>query len=325
MTRAETTKFLGQLLIGQYFSKFGNHWASEVSVDPWSANGKRVDFMQFSPGDQMSISGIEKGIFTCYEVKSCKEDVYSGNGLNFLGEKNYIVTTMECYKDILPDLRGSKFHKHLQECFPESSNYFGINAYEVNDHVWTERYIKKQPIHYLILRDSQYAEAMVSTFVEAVENTNGIIRNNMGDGKMAFVSRDDCALAAACAAMSDWEDRIVDINGAELLTIAQYMAIASEVTGKKTEYQYINDDEMYEFFDSIGVPRTTEEMWADTAKNFPFCSDGMVSFGRAIRLNQMSTFTDDFEKLTGQKPITVREMFEDMENHLIGTRTSTDN
>ncbi len=35
--------------------------------------------------------------------------------------------------------------------------------------------------------------------------------------------------------------------------------------------------------------------------------------------------TDDFEKLTGQTPITVREMFEDMENHLIGTRTSTDN
>lgn len=47
---------------------------------------------------------------------------------------------------------------------------------------------------------------MVSTFVEAVENTNGIISNNMGDGKMAFVSRDDCALATACAAMSDWED-----------------------------------------------------------------------------------------------------------------------
>ncbi|MEJ8752694.1 NAD(P)H-binding protein [Lagierella sp. ICN-221743] len=168
-----------------------------------------------------------------------------------------------------------------------------INAYEVNDHVWTERYIKKQPIHYLILRDSQYADAMVFTFMEAVENTIGIIRNNMGDGKMAFVSRDDCALVAACAAMSDWEDRIVDINGAELLTIAQYMAIASKVTGKKTEYQYINDDEMYEFFDSVGVPRTTEEMWADTAKNLPFCSDGMVSFCRAIRLNQMSTSTDN--------------------------------
>lgn len=67
-----------------------------------------------------------KGIFTCYEIKSCKEDVYSGNGLNFLGEKNYIVTTMECYKDILPDLRSGKFSKHMREQFPESSNYFGV-------------------------------------------------------------------------------------------------------------------------------------------------------------------------------------------------------
>lgn len=126
MTRAETTKFLGKLLIGQYFSEMGKHWASEVSVDLWSTKGKRVDFMQFSPENQTSISGIEKGIFTCYEIKSCKEDIYSGNGLNFLGEKNYIVTTMKCYKDILPDLRGNKFRKHLQECFPESSDYFGV-------------------------------------------------------------------------------------------------------------------------------------------------------------------------------------------------------
>ena len=66
-------------------------------------------------------------------------------------------------------------------------------------------------------------------------------------------------------------------------------------------------------------------MWAQTATNFPFCSDGMVTFGRTIRLGQMSTFTNDFEELTGQKPMTVKEMFEDMENPLIGTRTSTDN
>lgn len=199
-----------------------------------------------------------------------------------------------------------------------------IDTYEVNDHVWTEAYMKEQPIHYLFLRDSQYAEAMVSNFVNAVENTGGVLANNMGDGKMAYVSRDDCALAAACAAMSDWQDRIVNVNGPELLTIAEYLAIASEVTGKKVVYKFINDEEQYAFFDSIGVPRTTEEMWASTAKNFPFCSDGMVTFGRAIRLGQMSTFTDDFEQLTGQKPMSVREIFEHMDEHLIGSRTSTD-
>ena len=200
----------------------------------------------------------------------------------------------------------------------------GIDTYEVNDHVWTEAYISAQPIHHLYLRDSQYAEAMVSYFVDALENTGGVLSNNMGEGRMAFISRDDCAVAAAHAAMSDWTDRVIDVNGPELLTIGEYLAIASEVTGKKVTYEYIDDDALYAFFDSIGVPRTTEGMWADSAQNFPFCSDGMVSFGRAIRLGQMSTFTNDFEELVGRKPITVREIFEHMDEHLIGTRTSTE-
>lgn len=199
-----------------------------------------------------------------------------------------------------------------------------INTYEVNDHVWTKAYIKSQPIHYLFMRDSQYAEAMVSNFLFAADNTGGVLANNMGEGKMAFISRDDCAVAAAYAAMSDWQDRIVDVNGPELLTIGEYLKIASDVTGKKVIYKYINDDEQYAFFDSIGVPRTTEEMWADSAKSFPFCSDGMVTFGRAIRLNQMATFTDDFEKLVGRKPLSVKQIFEDINNHLIGERTSTE-
>ena len=106
MNRKDITKMLGRTLIQSKFSGMGKYWASEVSIDPFTATGKggRVDFMQFIPENQYSISGLEKGIFVCYEVKSCREDVFSGNGLNFYGEKNYIVTTMQCYKDILPDL-----------------------------------------------------------------------------------------------------------------------------------------------------------------------------------------------------------------------------
>ena len=126
MTRAETTKFLGQLLVATRIGGAGSHWASEVSIDPWTSKAKRVDYMEFSPANQYSVSGIEKGIFTCYEIKSCKEDVYSGNGLNFFGEKNYIVTTMQCYKDIIPDLRDGTFHEHLRKTNPESSAHYGI-------------------------------------------------------------------------------------------------------------------------------------------------------------------------------------------------------
>lgn len=128
MDRKKTTEFLGNLLVSDRFGGMGKYWAKEVSIDPWAVKGKpkRVDYMQFVPAGQCSVSDIEKGIFVCYEIKSCKQDVYSGNGLNFLGEKNYIVTTMECYKDLLQDFRDGTFARHLHEVAPESSSHFGI-------------------------------------------------------------------------------------------------------------------------------------------------------------------------------------------------------
>ena len=126
MNRKETTKFLSDLLIKQRLTGRGKYYASEVSLDYGTTNVRRIDFLQFEPAGVIYQSDIEKGIFTCYEIKSCKEDVYSGNGLNFIGEKNYIVTTMECYKAIQPDMRSGKLQKHIKECCPESSMHFGI-------------------------------------------------------------------------------------------------------------------------------------------------------------------------------------------------------
>lgn len=126
MNRKEITKFLSDLLVRNRFSGMGKYYAREVSIDYGTKDVKRVDFVQFEPAGVTSISSIEKGIFTCYEVKSCKEDVFSGNGLNFLGEKNYIVTTMECYKSIQEDIRSGKLNAHIEECCPNSSHYYGI-------------------------------------------------------------------------------------------------------------------------------------------------------------------------------------------------------
>jgi hypothetical protein len=128
MNRKETTKLLGEILEADRLSGMGKCWAKEVSIDPFKNKGtpKRVDYMQFVPAGQRSVSEIEKGIFVCYEIKSCREDVYSGNGLNFLGEKNYIVTTMECYKSLMSDLINGKLDKHIGDNFPESSNNYGI-------------------------------------------------------------------------------------------------------------------------------------------------------------------------------------------------------
>lgn len=126
LKRKDITKFLGDLLVKEKLTGPGKYWAKEVSIDPMSVKGKRVDYMQFVPKDQCSISSIEKGIFVCYEIKSCVEDVYSGNGLNFFGEKNYIVTTVDCYKQLKEDFSSGKFRKYMMENHQESSLYYGV-------------------------------------------------------------------------------------------------------------------------------------------------------------------------------------------------------
>lgn len=104
MDRKEITAFLSNLLI----QRLGNrtYWAREVSIDYGSINVKRVDFMQFEPAGVVHISEIEKGIFTSYEVKSCKADYNSGFGRNFETEKNYFVMPMTLYKEIAAEFNS---------------------------------------------------------------------------------------------------------------------------------------------------------------------------------------------------------------------------
>ena len=197
-------------------------------------------------------------------------------------------------------------------------------SYEKTDHQYTENHILSTGLKYVFLRDAQYCEAMISVFEEAA-NADGVLSNNFGDGRMAHISRNDCAEAAACVAAGAGEDnKIYYITGQTANTMEEFVKIGSEVTGKKVAYEYIDDDAMYKFFDTLGVPRYTDGEWAETAKAFPFCSEGMVSFGAAIRKGQMNQCTNDFEILTGKKPLTVRQMFENLEYFRIGNRSSTE-
>ncbi len=106
MNRKETTEFLGNLLKRRRFSGLGKYWASEVSIDYGTTDVKRVDFMQFKPAGVVGVSEIEKGIFVCYEVKSCKADFKSGFGRNFIAEKNYYVMPMAAYKEVIQEIPG---------------------------------------------------------------------------------------------------------------------------------------------------------------------------------------------------------------------------
>ena len=90
MNRKETTKRLSEILEQDKFSGASKYWAKEVTFDygkeemvndTIEAKVRRIDYLQFVPEAQVSISGLEKGIFICYEIKSCKEDFLSGYAL----------------------------------------------------------------------------------------------------------------------------------------------------------------------------------------------------------------------------------------------------
>ena len=80
------------------------YWAKEVTFDYGTLHQIRVDYMRFKPKNN-TVSGIEKGDFYCYEVKSCVADFNSKNGHNFIGDFNYYVMPHELYgqvKDRIP-------------------------------------------------------------------------------------------------------------------------------------------------------------------------------------------------------------------------------
>lgn len=112
--RKEITEKLQNILITDRLSGVGKYWAKEVTFDYGTSHPIRVDYMEYVPSGAVFASDIENGYFICYEVKSCRADVYSGNGLNFIAEKNYIVTTMDCYKELMPDIQSGKLVEHIK-------------------------------------------------------------------------------------------------------------------------------------------------------------------------------------------------------------------
>ena len=80
------------------------YWAREVTFDYATDHRVRVDYMLYKPLNN-TVSGIEKGDFYCYEVKSSVEDFKSKNGHNFIGDYNYYVMPYPVYlkvRDLLP-------------------------------------------------------------------------------------------------------------------------------------------------------------------------------------------------------------------------------
>jgi NAD(P)H dehydrogenase (quinone) len=164
-----------------------------------------------------------------------------------------------------------------------------------HDHGATEQAIRDRGLRWTALRNGLYAEFQVAAAARAF--ASGHLVHNNGDGATAYVSREDCAAAAAAALTGDGhEDRIYDITGPELVTQAQMAALVTEITGRHVDAVAIDDEEATQNLTAVGLP-------ADMAMAY-------ASFGTAIREGVLDVVSSHVEDLTGRRPRSLREVLE---------------
>lgn len=181
-------------------------------------------------------------------------------------------------------------------------------AVEQHDHYATEQLLKQSGAAWTILNNSQYSEA-IATAMAIPALAAGAKPDNCGDGKIAFVSRDDCvATAVGVLTQEGHEHMAYDVTGPELLSVPEAIAMIAEMAGKPIDLQQVDDEGMYAYFDSLGVARKSEDIKPGDA--IPWASEGMVTFGQAIREGNFAVISDVVERITGKAPRSLRSVLE---------------
>jgi len=179
----------------------------------------------------------------------------------------------------------------------------------VADHYFTEELLRRSGAAFTLLRDSQYAEVIVTMMAPMALRTGKWIMSAR-DGCMAFVSKRDCvASAAAVLTSSGHEGATYEITGPELYAFRQAAAIASEISGRPIEYVDVTDDEKLAMWDAAGVPRAYSDGLMNDDGTGVWGSEEMISYERAIREGYFSICSHHVELLTGRPARSLREVF----------------
>ena len=120
------------------------YWAKEVTFDYATSNAVRVDYMKFKPVNN-TVSGIKKGDFYCYEVKSSVEDFHSKNGHNFIGDFNYYVMPEDVYEKVKDEIPYK-----VGVLVPEKKNYRG-EWYDLKSVKKSARKDRERPVSEMLL------------------------------------------------------------------------------------------------------------------------------------------------------------------------------
>ena len=161
------------------------------------------------------------------------------------------------------------------------------------EHAETEAAIAATKLDFTVLRNNLYIDLALSTLKRAV--ATGQIVDARGAGAAAFVTREDCARAAA-AALSDRSAtgrRTLDVTGPEAITSDQLAVIVSEVVGKNVAHLSVPIEALLKGMTEHGVPKPIADL--------------LASFDLAVSKGELAKVTKAVETLTGKPPQSVRD------------------
>ena len=189
------------------------------------------------------------------------------------------------------------------------TSYFGSDAGNTAlvciDHHGTENILKSSGLEYTILRDGMYADSIFNAAMPAAIAT-GKWRMCAGDGQVNLVDREDCVdSAVGVLTTAGHANKTYNLVGPDLWSFPQMAQLTAELTGRPVEVIQLTEAGMYEFLDSVGIPRTAVNEF--NVGGFEWCSDDMVSYERETRNGRFAVTSDDVRRLTGRAPKSFRD------------------
>lgn len=186
---------------------------------------------------------------------------------------------------------GVKHLVYTSSPTPHPDDTFAIS----DDHYWTEQAIAAAPVGWTILRNNIYAEIALGSIASAV--ASGKLVGATHGGARGYVTREDCAQAAAAALASAFAGkRILDVSGPEALTQAQVAAMASAVAGRPIEAVDVSNEQLVDGMVKAGLPKAIAEAYA--------------GFDRDTALGYLAFVTPAVESLAGRRPTSLRTFLE---------------
>lgn len=161
----------------------------------------------------------------------------------------------------------------------------------LDDHFWTEHALAATDLDWTILRESMYTDTLLLGLPHAV--ATGQLFSASGNKGRSYLTREDCARAAARALVSASGRQVLELTGPEAVTQDDIAAIVSELTGRTVTHVNIPPEALRQGMLQSGLP--------------PFIVDALINFDAAAAEGRHAVLTSAVTDLGVTNPTTVRD------------------